>query len=138
MQELLIEYINLDHKDLFQIMPIGATIVLCIIMLLTFIITFCIGHFQKEYPIIVSVILGIIYTAFIWGMSSLVVTSYYWGKLREEKICNIIDYVIENNIDLQITDKYMLYEGEVYAHELDNIDSYVIMDKDGNLIKVQK
>lgn len=66
-----------------------------------------------------------------------IITSSNAEEYRANKLTEIVNVAIEQDLDLQITDKYMLYEGEVYEHKISNIDSYVIMDKDGNLILIQ-
>ena len=137
MNELLDAYTNISNIDILKTASTFDYIIAGIIVAIIAYMCFCMSHFVYEHHIIASILVSILVSLFTLCMILVIITSSNAEEYRANKLTEIVNVAIEQDLDLQITDKYMLYEGEVYEHKISNIDSYVIMDKDGNLILIQ-
>ena len=137
MTELLEAYTNISNIDILKTASTFDYIMTGIIVVIVAFTCFCMSHFVYEHHIIASILVSMIISLFTICMLLVVITSSNAEEYRAVKMTELVNIAIEQDLDLQITDKYMLYEGEVYEHKISNIDSYVIMDKDGNLILIQ-
>lgn len=137
MTELLEAYTNISNIDILKTASTFDYIIAGIIVVIVAFFCFCMSHFVYEHHIIASILVSMIISLFTICMLLGIITSSNAEEYRVAKMTELVNIAIEQDLDLQITDKYMLYEGEVYEHKISNIDSYVIMDKDGNLILIQ-
>lgn len=137
MTELLEAYTNISNIDILKTASTFDYIITGIIVVIVAFFCFCMSHFVYEHHIIASILVSMIISLFTICMLLGIITSSNAEEYRVAKMTELVNIAIEQDLDLQITDKYMLYEGEVYEHKISNIDSYVIMDKDGNLILIQ-
>lgn len=137
MTELLEAYTNISNIDILKTASTFDYIIVGIIAAIIACMCFCLSYFIYEHHIIASILVSMIISLFTICMLLVIITSSNAEEYRADKLTEIVNVAIEQDLDLQITDKYMLYEGEVYEHKISNIDSYVIMDKDGNLILIQ-
>lgn len=137
MTELLEAYTNISNIDILKTASTFDYIMAGIIVVIAAFFCFCMSHFVYEHHIIASILVSMIISLFTICMLLGIIISSNAEEYRVAKMTELVNIVIEQDLDLQITDKYMLYEGEVYEHKISNIDSYVIMDKDGNLILIQ-
>lgn len=137
MNELLEAYTNISNIDILKTASTFDYIIAGIIVVIVAFICFCMSHFVCEHHIIASILVSMIISLFTICMLLGIITSSNAEEYRAAKMTELVNIAIEQDLDLQITDKYMIYEGEVYEHKISDIDSYVIMDKDGNLILIQ-
>lgn len=137
MTELLEAYTNISNIDILKTASTFDYIMAGIIVVIVAFICFCMSHFVYEHHIIASILVSMIISLFTICMLLGIITSSNAEEYRVTKMTELVNIAIEQDLDLQITDKYMIYEGEVYEHKISDIDSYVIMDKDGNLILIQ-
>ena len=137
MTEFLEAYTNISNIDILKTASTFDYIMSGIIVVIVAFFWCCMSLFVCDHHIIASILVSMIISLFTICMLLGIITSSNAEEYRVAKMTELVNIAIEQDLDLQITDKYMLYEGEVYGHKISNIDSYVIMDKDGNLILIQ-
>lgn len=137
MNELLDAYTSISNIDILKTASTFDYIITGVIVAIIAYMCFCLNYFIYEHHIVASILVSIVVSLFTLCMILVIITSSNAEEYRANKMTEIVTLAIEQDLDLQITDKYMIYEGEVYEHKISNIDSYVIMDKDGNLILIQ-
>ena len=134
MKELLESFSSISFTDVVDTIPLYFFIIAGIVGILAAYFYFYLVHYGYSKSMVFSFIVGSVALIVCFGIVMLLGYPSYDSDLRKDRLKEIVSVAIEQDIPLEITDKYIVFEGDAYKHNLDNIDLYVITDKDGNLI----
>lgn len=135
---MLNKYENLGVSDVLSTIPTSTYIIVGIVSLIFGLIVFFVFLEGLNSRIITATIWGSIYLLAIFFFIGIIIFNNSSVHLRRDRVLEIANLAIEENLDLEVTDKYLVYNGKTYEHKLSNIDDYVITDKNGNLIITYK
>jgi K+ transporter len=138
MEKLLNNLDNADNiKNIFNHMwtipGLASSIISIVLAIIVFKFLTAISRRLIKHTIRNILIAACIYfTVFTSGLKLIDIINL---ENREKAIIeNIIDTANKQNIELEITDTHIIYNGKSYKHHIPNIDEYIYRDKNNNYV----